>query len=106
MPISSSIRSCLALAVTLSLVPLFAAAPAADDDVMDKTRLQTMLVDGDTGMVAATFRRRPGHTLPFIDGYLEGGLKMIEKGGDSAKGEALASYRTGIKFAKVADEAF
>ncbi|MDZ4754275.1 MAG: hypothetical protein SGJ11_07235 [Phycisphaerae bacterium] len=105
MPTSSRIRTYIAAALVLAFVPLFAAAPAADG-VMDKTRLQTMLVDGDTSMVAATFRRRPGQTLPFIDGYLEGGLKMIEKGGDGAKPEALNSYRTAIKFAKVADEAF
>ncbi len=80
-------------------------SPSAEREAMDRGRLQTMLVDGDTGMVMATFKRYPGAVLPFIDSYFEGGLAMIEKEGDAAADKAKASFRMGIKFAKLADEA-
>ncbi len=84
-----------------------APAPAATSrDAMDKQRLLSMLLNGDEGMIVATFRRHPGRTLPFIDSFLEGGLAIVEKRGDAGELEALESYRTGIRFAKLADQAF
>jgi hypothetical protein len=82
------------------------ADPAAAPHAMDKTRLLAMLIDGDHGMIVATFRRHPGRTLPFVDGFLEGGLAIIEKRGDAGAHEAKESFRTGIAFAKLADQAF
>ncbi len=95
------------VSAALALVMLAAGAMGADDaarDAMDRARLEKMLADGDTGMVRMTFSRYPSRTLPFIDRYLEGGLAMIEKGEPAE--QALASFRTGIKFAAIADEAF
>jgi hypothetical protein len=78
---------------------------AGEDDVFVKDRL-IAFVNGDNGaLVVATFRRYPGRSLPFIDSFLEGGLAMIEK--DPAKeADAMQSFRMGVKFAKLADEAF
>lgn len=83
--------------------PATAPAVQAATDAVEKTRLEKMLAEGDDGMIIQIFRRHPSKVLPFIDSYLEGGLAMIEKSGDAAG--ALASYRTGMKFAKLADEA-
>ncbi|MFO0829369.1 MAG: hypothetical protein U0572_14625 [Phycisphaerales bacterium] len=79
---------------------------AGADDAVERGRLEKMLAEGDNGMVVAVFRRYPGQTLPFIDRYFEGGLAMIEKGGDGAEAESIKSFRTGIRFATLADEAF
>jgi hypothetical protein len=97
--------------LTLSAMPGFADdVPKIGADAVEKNRLEKMLADGDTGMIIAVFKRHPGRTLPFIDGYLEGGLAMIEKAdpaaNDAAAAQAAASFRTGIQFAKLADEAF
>ena len=99
-------RSCPRLhviAVALLVIGVVRCAFAANDAV-DKSRLEKMLADGDKGMIVQVFKRHPGRTLPFIDRYLEGGLAMIEKGEDAAK--ALESFRMGIHFAELADEAF
>jgi hypothetical protein len=101
---SSRLAACLAL--SLAFTGIGNALAAGPDDAMNKTRLQSMLVAGDEGMVVATFKRFPGQTLPFIDSYLEGGLAMIEKGSDTAAVDSLQSFRMGIKFAKLADQAF
>lgn len=74
-----------------------------DDEPMSHTRLERMLADGDTPWIGQVFRRHPDSVLSFIDHYLEGGLKIIEDGGDADR--AAESFRTGLKFAKVADEA-
>ena len=81
-----------------------ASSSRAADDAVQRTRLMNMLDAGDTGMIVQVFRRHPGQTLPFIDSFLESGLAMIEQGKDPA--EALNSFRTGIRFAALADEAF
>ncbi|MCA9285557.1 MAG: hypothetical protein KDA22_10095, partial [Phycisphaerales bacterium] len=78
--------------------------PGAVDDAMTAERLERMLAAGDKSMVVQTFRRHPTEVLPFIDGYLEGGLAMIEQGKDAD--EAMASFRRGIAFAELADTAF
>lgn len=107
----------LAAAVLSLSVALVALAEDGNGDAMAKTRLQTMLLAGDEGMVVATFKRYPGQTLPFIDSYLEGGLAMIEKaekaekaeagkGSGDAHPDAQQSFRMGIRFAKLADTAF
>ena len=41
--------------------------------------------------------------LPFVDQYLEGGLALLESGG--SREEAMKSFRKGIKFAQLADQA-
>jgi hypothetical protein len=95
------------LLITLAIVIANGVHAFAANDAMDKPRLEKMLTDGDAGMITQIFKRYPGQTLPFIDSYLEGGLAMIEKGEDSTgTGKALESFRTGIKFARLADEAF
>lgn len=88
------------------LAPLAGGVAGADvpKDVFDKQRLE-MLGRDDKGQVIAIFRRYPGRALPFIDGYLEGGLAILEK--DPLRDQdALRSFRTGIAFAQLADEAF
>jgi len=93
------------LLASAALVALADAPP--HEDALDRARMEKMLSDGDNGMIVQVFRRYPGRTLPFIDRYLEGGLAMIEKGQDASAGaKALESFRTGIRFAKLADEAF
>jgi hypothetical protein len=98
-------QRCLALGL-LMLAPTIAGTlhAASPDDVMTTQRLEKMLADGDTGMIMQTFKRYPGRTLPFIDQYLEGGLARIEKGEDPSK--VLDQFRTGIRFAELADKAF
>jgi hypothetical protein len=76
------------------------------DDPMDRQRMQGFLSAGDTAVVAAIFRRHPSRCLPFIDSYLEGGMKLLETQGPSATGEVLQSYRMGLSFAKIADQVF
>lgn len=105
------IHASLAAHKQLSILAVFALlvvaqfASAADvRDAMDRARLEKMLADGDAGMVVQVFKRHPGRTLPFIDRYLESGLAMIEKGEDQSK--AVESFRTGIRFAALADQAF
>lgn len=79
-------------------------SPEVADDTFARERLERMLRDGDTLMIVQVFRRRPGDVLPFIDFYLESGLESIEKGG--SKESATEGYRTGIKFAELANQAF
>lgn len=76
------------------------------DDAFDKARMEAVLARGDDATLREAFRREPGHTLPFVDQYLEGALKMTEKDGPTAASRALESYRTGMRFAKLADETF
>ncbi len=91
------------LFVVLAVV-VSAAVAAPPEDVFQRPRMEAMLDAGDTDMIVQTFRRYPDQTLPFIDSYFEGGLKMIEEGG--SLNDANASYRIGVQFAKLADEAF
>jgi len=66
-----------------------------------------MLMAGDEAMIVQSFRRHPNAVLPFIDEYLEGGLATIEKGTAPPTGPpSLVSFRTGVKFAELADRAF
>lgn len=76
------------------------------DDPLDQQRMQAFLSAGDTEVVAAIFRRHPSRTLPFIDGYLEGGMKLLETQGSSATSDVLQSYRMGLSFAKIAAQVF
>jgi hypothetical protein len=107
----------LAASFALSVFVAIVSAPiclGAEDrvgaDAVSKERLQAMLTAGDDGMIVATFKRHPNATLPFIDSYLEGGLALIEKGaakeGEQPTADAVQSYRMGIRFAKLADQAF
>jgi hypothetical protein len=101
------VARCLALLLlTLAAGATPLRADDAPNDAVDRTRLQAMLAAGDNGMIVATFKRHPAETLPFIDNYLEGGLAMIEKKGDAAASDAMQSFRQGVRFAKLADEAF
>ena len=100
-----TIQTCLGLGLLVLAVAVGRTLQAAPpDDVMTKTRMEQMLVDGDTGMIMQTFKRYPGRTLQFIDQYLEGGLARIEKGEDPAV--VIGQFRTGIRFAEAADKAF
>lgn len=83
---------------------------------MKHLRLEQFLVDGDDAFVIQTFRRFPGAVLPFIDDYFEGGLGMIEKAAKdpaatdtsraNAATDAMSSFRTGLQFAELANQAF
>jgi tetratricopeptide (TPR) repeat protein len=91
--------------VIANILPLLLTiASLGANDAMSPERLEKMLSDGDTAWVIQTFRRHPEGVLAFVDQYLEGGLKIIEKGGDAAK--ATASFRRGLSFAEAADDAF
>ncbi len=83
----------------LMMPALFAA-----DDAMTRERLEKMLTDGDTAWIVQTFTRHADNTLGFIDGYFEGGLKMIEEGGSEKK--ATEMFRKGLEFARLADKAY
>lgn len=99
----------LAFAATCLSLPSALAEDPVGADAVSRERLGPMLAAGDEGMIVATFKRRPGSTLPFIDSYLEGGLALIEKGakeGKDATAEATQSFRMGVRFAKLADQAF
>jgi len=87
---------------TLMQVMLVASTTSVDDAVT-QPRLERMLEAGDEVMIIQTFRRHSEKVLPFIDEYLEGGLKMIEEG--KPEEEALKSFRRGIAFAELADKA-
>ncbi|MBL9150444.1 MAG: hypothetical protein JNM94_17295 [Phycisphaerae bacterium] len=101
----SSLRAFALVVAATATVTFVAPARAAEDDVFVKERLVGFLNADNGALVVATFKRYPGRTLPFIDSFLEGGLAMIEK--DPAKeADAMQSFRTGVKFAKLADEAF
>lgn len=104
-----TIRAFAILVAAIASCVMAASARAGHEDSVEKARLEKMLADGDSGMIVQVFRRHPGATLPFIDRYFEGGLAMIEKGQAdpaAAGAKALESFRTGIKFAALADQAF
>ncbi len=73
------------------------------DDAVTSSRLEQMLQDGDDVLIVQTFRRHPTQVLSFVDGYLEGGLKMIEEGKDGET--AQESFRTGVLFGELASVA-
>ncbi|MFO0875386.1 MAG: hypothetical protein U0575_15655 [Phycisphaerales bacterium] len=82
-------------------------APSEPPPALDRARLEAMLDAGDSAMIIQSFRRHPGDVLPFIDDYLEGGLAIIEQSKDAdAPTRALRSFRTGVKFADLANQAF
>jgi len=74
------------------------------DDAVTRDRMEAMLEAGEEPMIIATFRRHPAKVLVFLDGYLEGGLNMIEQ--DERAPEARQSLRRGVAFAKLAQQAF
>ena len=76
----------------------------AVDDAVTGPRLEQMLEDGEDVLIVQTFQRHPTQVLSFIDGYLEGGLKMIEEGEDGET--AQDSLRTGVLFGELASVAF
>ena len=102
MPVSTA-------ALLLSLVAATAAQatatpPAEPPPGLDRPRLERFLQGGDRELVAQSFRRHRGEVLAFVDHYLESNLKRLEEGATEA--EALEGFRTGVKFATVASEAF
>jgi tetratricopeptide (TPR) repeat protein len=97
-------RFVMLLRTLVVMVALIPSSIAFGAEKLDKSRLVDMLGADDTGLIVQTFRRHPSQTLPFIDAYFEGGLADIEKGG--AYEDALKKFRIGVKFAKLADEAF
>ncbi len=66
-----------------------------------RTELESLLNGQQTAQVAIWFQTHPDETLPFIDHYFEGGLKIIEEHGDPAA--AKASFAMGLQFAEIAD---
>jgi hypothetical protein len=96
------------LAQLVQTLVVIAVSQAPAEDSLNGERLEAMLAQGDTAMVRAVFRRQEDQVLDFIDGYLEGGLKAIEDGQGSADAaaQAMAKFRTAIKFAELADQAF
>jgi len=95
-----------AIAAALLVVSAGLAAPASPpdaDDAMTSERLEQMLDREQDAFVVATFRRYPDELLPFIDAYLEGGLRMIEEGKGGP--EPAKSFQLGMKFAELADQA-
>lgn len=86
------------------LIFLVSVCGLGDDDAISRERIERMLADGDTDWIVQVFRRHADTVLPFVDHYLEGGLKMIEEGGDPAN--TADSFRRGLELAKLADKAF
>jgi len=97
-------RRWLVLATAVCLLPTVGAARAQSDRNDERLRLERLLADGKESALVDWFRQNADQTLPFIDSYLEGGLKDIERGGDSAS--AQASFDRAVKFAAAADRAF
>ena len=93
---------CLALIVLL-FAPVALAAPPVADDAMENARLEGMLERDETLLIVQTFRRHRGAVLPFVDQYLEGGLKLLEDGGTAE--DARAMFATGLAFAECASVA-
>lgn len=89
----------LATALTLVLHAAAVAAPPLDPD-----GLRQILEARDQLIVEQIFRRRAGEVLPFIDGFLERGLRMIEEGRPEADG--IAEMDLGLRFARIASRAF
>lgn len=86
------------------LMLLIAAPIGQEEEALPRERMEQMLRDNDAAWIVQAFRRHADDVLGFFDEYLEGGLKIIEDGGDSEK--AHESFRTALKFARLADEAF
>lgn len=66
-------------------------------------RLERWLNEGDKDLIIQSFRRHPSEVLPFIDFYLEHGLKLIE--GNASDEQAMHQFRLGVRFAQLATEA-
>ncbi|MBM4113601.1 MAG: hypothetical protein FJ253_09580 [Phycisphaerae bacterium] len=66
-------------------------------------RLERWLADGDKDLIVQSFRRHPNEVLPFVDQYLERGLKLLE--GNASDETAMNEFRKGVKFAQLATDA-
>jgi tetratricopeptide (TPR) repeat protein len=91
---------------TLALAALTILPPGDDaksHDALTRPRMEKMLIEEDHAWIIQTFRRYPSRVLPFIDSYLEGGLKIIEDKGDEET--ALNMFRMALTFAEIADDA-
>src|SRR5262245_26243505 len=93
----------LVLALAASSSP---SLPIQDSAPMERARLVKLLDANDTQAIVATFRAHPGATLPFVDSFLEGGLARLEKQGEAGREAMTSSFKTGVRFAALADEAF
>lgn len=87
------------LAWSLLVVPSAATAGQGPGVV-----LEALLAQDQTDRIVDWFKEHPDEALSFIDGYLEGALKLIEEGRPSE--QARASFDKGVRFAALADRAF
>ena len=88
----------------LLALPLLA-APAQDQDAdAARKKLEGHLAASEADDVVRWFRDNADDTLPFIDYYFEGGLAIVEAGGEAARAKEM--FDTGRRFAALADRAF
>jgi tetratricopeptide (TPR) repeat protein len=89
----------------LLLAAPFILAPGQDQEA-DAARkaVEARLAAGEKDDVVRWFRENADGALAFIDYYFEGGLAIIEAGGEADRPRAL--FDTGRKFAALADLAF
>jgi len=113
-PTSSSIVAGAAHPVAADDAPAAARKlHAAVTDAITPERLEAMLDAESEAPVIQTFRRHPNRVLPFIDGYLEGGLALLEKATEDGTAEkdmlpddVSEKYTLALRFAALADRAF
>jgi hypothetical protein len=72
-------------------------------DALTREHLELML-DSDEALILRVFERHSEHVLSFIDRYLEDGFHLLESGRPAQ--DARTTFRTAIRFAKLADQAF
>jgi len=99
-------RHAAALLLIPSLAAGAAAAPqsaATAERPLLSGRLERWLGEGDKDLIIQSFRRHPSEVLPFVDQYLEHGLKLIE--GNASDEQAMRQFRLGIQFAQLASDA-
>lgn len=90
----------VAVPAIVAAAPL--AASAAPEQSLSIGRLERWLDDGDKDLVTQAFRRHPEEVLPFIDRYLETGLKIIEENGTYE--DSMKLFRRAIKFSQAATD--
>lgn len=84
-------------------LPVLACVGQGDPSETSRAELERHLRAGEEAAVIDWFKAHPDAGLPFFDHYLEGGLKLIERGSDRASADA--SFEMGLKFAALADRA-
>lgn len=87
--------------LALTVAPVAAAAYFQKGDLQSK--FEELDTKNDRAGIVALFRQNPYDTLGMLDGYLEGALAKIEKGGDPADIEK--DHERALRGARAADEA-